>query len=817
MKSIKSLFTSYLSISLLIGFCMSTLVGCSSGSNSSTVSGAQQPTGTLAFGLSWEKNGKVAAKVLAAAADVCSDYGIDTVVATLYDPAGNKVATQSWPCSAHGGTLADVPKGENYKLVIEGSAANTVVWKSEKTGVAVVAGQSSDIGTLVMAYIGGDTAKPTVTDKSPAAAATLVPVTSSITVTFSEQIAPSTLTSATCSVISSGSSTVNGTLTYDATKKTATFKPTSNLAYSTTYIVTVTTGVTDMAALPLEKLVTWSFTTEEPPPTPPDAPLTVPANLYGPGQIILNWATTARATSYNIYWSNSSGVTPSNGTKIANVTSPYTHKGLDPALTYYYVVTAENAQGESPASSQITATPLTTPTVVASTPTTGSVNVSLSSPGITATFSEAMEPTSINATTFTLAVTGGANVPGTVSYDAVNKKATFVSATTLNAWTDYTATITTGARSLKDVAMAATKSWSFKSAQIAGTWVPTSLASAPTARYNHTAIWTGTEMIVSEAGSDSGVRYNPVTDSWIPLESKGTLQIGPVHSTVWTGKVMIVWGGTAGAGIDFNTGGRYDPATRSWSATSTVGAPSGRTGHSAIWTGSRMIIWGGMHGGPMPTNYGNGAIYEPDGDTWSPISSVNAPTARSGHSAIFTGTQMIIWGGGSDDAAYNRTYYNTGAIYNPTNDTWTTMSNINAPAVRSGYSMISTGSKLIVWGGKTATSLATDGGAIYDPVPGSPTYDTWITIPDTGSTSGRRYHKAVWNGSLMYIYGGYDKNSLLATELITYNPATGSLASLTGPFTKGRSGHSAIWDGTRLIVWGGQETSAVNTGAMYLP
>ena len=55
---------------------------------------------------------------------------------------------------------------------------------------------------------------------------------------------------------------------------------------------------------------------------------------------------------------------------------------------------------------------------------------------------------------------------------------------------------------------------------------------------------------------------------------------------------MIVWGGEFNGGY-LNTGGRYNPGTDSWMATSTTNAPAGRYGHTAVWTGSEMIVWGG--------------------------------------------------------------------------------------------------------------------------------------------------------------------------------------------------------------------------------
>ena len=58
---------------------------------------------------------------------------------------------------------------------------------------------------------------------------------------------------------------------------------------------------------------------------------------------------------------------------------------------------------------------------------------------------------------------------------------------------------------------------------------------------------------------------------------------------------MIVWGGTGGGGL--NTGGRYNPTSNSWTAVTTTGAPAARYRHTAVWTGSEMIIWGGSGSG----------------------------------------------------------------------------------------------------------------------------------------------------------------------------------------------------------------------------
>jgi hypothetical protein len=52
---------------------------------------------------------------------------------------------------------------------------------------------------------------------------------------------------------------------------------------------------------------------------------------------------------------------PTSGSLIPSVTSPYTQSGLYNGTTYYYVVTAVNGNGESVASSEVSATPSTEP------------------------------------------------------------------------------------------------------------------------------------------------------------------------------------------------------------------------------------------------------------------------------------------------------------------------------------------------------------------------------------------------------------------------------------------------------------------------
>jgi N-acetylneuraminic acid mutarotase len=344
------------------------------------------------------------------------------------------------------------------------------------------------------------------------------------------------------------------------------------------------------------------------------------------------------------------------------------------------------------------------------------------------------------------------------------------------------------------------------------TWMPT--LSAPDVRESHTAVWTGSEMIVwggtqgYEQVLNTGGRYNASTDSWTATSVTNAPDARANHTALWTGSEMIVWGGFGGNG-DVNTGGRYNPGTDSWTATSTTNAPSGRESHTAVWTGSEMIIWGGdvIFGGDVNT----GGRYNPSTDSWTVTNTANAPSARTLHTAVWTGNEMIVWGGSFYDGT-NYHYLNTGGRYNPGADSWTTPSTTTAPSGRDLHTAVWTGSEMIVWGGYDGTNNLSTGGK-YDPGTNS-----WTITSTTNAPSIRDAHTAVWTGSEMIVWGGFDGTNYLNTGG-RYNPGTNSW-TITGTTNapSGRNSHTAVWTGSEMIVWGGLGSSGIsNTGGRYNP
>ncbi|MDD5068972.1 MAG: hypothetical protein PHN89_05270, partial [Candidatus Pacebacteria bacterium] len=274
-------------------------------------------------------------------------------------------------------------------------------------------------------------------------------------------------------------------------------------------------------------------------------------------------------------------------------------------------------------------------------------------------------------------------------------------------------------------------------------WMSTSTSTnVPSKRSGHTAVWTGTKMIIWGGGDiiitengdgttygslNTGGIYNPSSDSWTATSTGANVPSARHgHTAVWTGTKMIIWGGQEELPANLccdaplvDTGGQYDPSTDSWVPTSTgTNVPSGRAAHTAVWAGTQMIVWGGQeHSGTSNT----GGIYNPSSDSWTATSAgANVPSGRAAHTAVWTGTQMIVWGGFSsiwqDWGLYQiLNAFNTGGIYNPLTDSWTPINiGANLPSARYGHTAVWTGTEMIIWGGDDDSENSNTGG-IFTP------------------------------------------------------------------------------------------------------
>jgi N-acetylneuraminic acid mutarotase len=291
----------------------------------------------------------------------------------------------------------------------------------------------------------------------------------------------------------------------------------------------------------------------------------------------------------------------------------------------------------------------------------------------------------------------------------------------------------------------------YKYDPLGDTWIPISTVGAPIGRLRHTAIWTGQKMIVwggeSSGGggtTDTGGIYDPASDTWTAVSTVGAPSAREEHSAVWTGQEMIVWGGCSTvfcSGV-LGDGARYNPSTNSWTAMAAAPAwLGGRTFHQAVWTGSRLLIWGGS------TNPQGGA-YDPVTNTWSALSILNAPTPTNQGAGVWTGQEFVVWGGCSVYTTGNcPSVVGNGGRYNPNSNTWTPVSAVGAPSARYDHTGVWTGARLLIWGG--CGSICYNDGSAYDPAT-----DTWSTLSATNAPAQRGNHRAAWTGQDMVVWGG---------------------------------------------------------------
>jgi hypothetical protein len=335
---------------------------------------------------------------------------------------------------------------------------------------------------------------PAVTSTVPASGAIIVPLTQKITATFNTPMLASTITPAptfTVAVAGVGGAAVAGSATYDAASNTAIFTPTAALTPNTLYTATITTAAQSALGNPLAANYVWSFKTGQ------------SANGSAPIVISTNPANAASAVPLNqkIAATFSTQMDPSTISAAGTFTVAVTVGGaavlgavsylgrtavftpsanLAAATSYTATITtaAKDLTGVAMAANftwtftTAASTNGAAPTITLTNPASAAPSVPIDKT-ISATFSTAMDPTTITNATFTLAVAGGgAAVTGTVAYDSNSHIATFTPSANLLASTQYTATISNQVKDLSGNALAAgvpANPWNFTTGTAVGT------------------------------------------------------------------------------------------------------------------------------------------------------------------------------------------------------------------------------------------------------------------------------------------------------------------------------------------------------------
>jgi N-acetylneuraminic acid mutarotase len=334
-------------------------------------------------------------------------------------------------------------------------------------------------------------------------------------------------------------------------------------------------------------------------------------------------------------------------------------------------------------------------------------------------------------------------------------------------------------------------------------WRSGGVGTAPSARVESSAVWTGEEWLVwggrtqGQVPLASGAGYRPATDAWVEVAAADAPEARSGHSAVWTGTEMIVWGGFGRGSL--NNGGKFSRAKLAWGVVSTLNAPSGRQGHGAAWTGRRMVVFGGRSALGL---LNDGGLYDPAADTWVALPTAQAPSARAGATVLWTGSGVLVWGGetlsgGDATGAFLR----CDSSGNPV--AWEPLPLLAGFEGRTGHVAAWDGRRFMVWGGRNMTRQVLSDGAMLDMET-----KTWSRISVTGAPSARSHAIGAWTGDEFLVFGGQDAGGpVLGGSAWRVSSGTWRTLPSASPAIA-RAGGVSAWTGSELLVFGGQGSAS---------
>jgi hypothetical protein len=234
-----------------------------------------------------------------------------------------------------------------------------------------------------------------------------------------------------------------------------------------------------------------------------------------------------------------------------------------------------------------------------------------------------------------------------------------------------------------------------------------------------------------------------------------------------------------------------------------------------VWspTVAKLLVWGGAVSG---TDVDDGAIYSPGSDSWA-MMPAGPLAARNSHVVVWSGTDVVIWGGRQGDKDFQR----DGARYDPSGKTWTSL-----PAIPSA------------WADRLASPwLGLNGGfGIFGGLqiaPGFPVFgdslllsstNKWTLFPPPASSAvspATHVMGANWSDGLrVWVWGGSSDvaSSTASNTGIVLDLAAGAWSAMSSASPlSARVLPAAVWTGTNAIVWGGQAASKLRDGAIFVP
>ena len=250
--------------------------------------------------------------------------------------------------------------------------------------------------------------------------------------------------------------------------------------------------------------------------------------------------------------------------------SPFTASLLAEGVHTFSVAASTAGGGSDPTPAAASWTvDLTAPTATPVSPTDGATGVPLTGSAIVE-FSESIDPSSLDGTTFLLQpAAGGPSVVANVSYDAPTKRGKLVPVGSLQAGTQYSVTVATGVRDLAGNSLAAPLSWSFTTTAGTGirresvSTVVNAVAASKITIPTPTGTQAGDVLVASLALNGSTVARTGVPTGWIPIAAVTGISNPRIYGYV-------------------HVAGSSEPASYEWKLNSAVAAGAGIARYSGV-------------------------------------------------------------------------------------------------------------------------------------------------------------------------------------------------------------------------------------------